>query len=81
MVSDRGTREANFKGEAISAKHGRSYIACPPALSGITLLWDPSNKKKRTRQPFNPVTRRKVAKNKGNICNKHRASKTIMSFN
>ena len=35
---------------------------------------------KRKRQPYDPVKRRKVAENRGNACEKHRASKTAVSY-
>lgn len=33
----------------------------------------------RKKQPYDPVKRRKVAENRGNVCDKHRASKTTVS--
>ncbi|PMD29790.1 hypothetical protein L207DRAFT_234052 [Hyaloscypha variabilis F] len=46
---------------------------------GIMTTWNLSNGQeleKRKRQPYDPVKRRKVAENRGNACDKHRASKT-----
>lgn len=34
----------------------------------------------RKRQRYDPVKRRKVAENRGNACEKHRASKTAVSY-
>jgi hypothetical protein len=33
----------------------------------------------RKKRPYDPVKRRKVAENRGNVCDKHRASKTAVS--
>ena len=35
---------------------------------------------KRKRQPYDAAKRRKVAENRGNACEKHRASKTAVCF-
>lgn len=66
----------------------RSHMACPDAAvqevvenslapNGITKTYPP----KRIKQKYDPVKRRKVAQNRGDACNKHRASKTAVSFN
>lgn len=49
---------------------------------GIMTTWNLSNGQeleKRKRQPYDPIKRRKVAENRGNACDKHRASKTAVS--
>jgi hypothetical protein len=49
---------------------------------GIMTTWSLSNGQeleKRKRQPYDPVKRRKVAENRGNACDKHRAAKTTVS--
>jgi hypothetical protein len=49
---------------------------------GIMTTWNLSNgqeMEKRKRQPYDPIKRRKVAENRGNACDKHRASKTTVS--
>ena len=49
---------------------------------GIMTTWDLSSGQeleKRKRQPYDPVKRRKVAENRGNACDKHRAAKTTVS--
>ncbi len=51
---------------------------------GMMTTWTLSNGQeleKRKRQPYDPIKRRKVAENRGNACDKHRASKTTVSFN
>jgi hypothetical protein len=78
--ANRDPRLWTFEGGAVGAEHRRSHIASPPAPNGITLTWDPSNKK-RTRQPFDPAKRQKVAENRGNACDVHRALKTAVGFN
>jgi len=50
---------------------------------GVMTTWSLSNGQeleKRKRQPYDPVKRRKVAENRGNACDKHRASKTTVSY-
>jgi hypothetical protein len=45
--------------------------------------WNLSNGQeleKRKRQPYDPVKRRKVAENRGNACDRHRAAKTTVRF-
>jgi hypothetical protein len=49
----------------------------------VMTTWSLSNGQeleKRKRQPYDPVKRRKVAENRGNACDKHRASKTTVSY-
>lgn len=49
---------------------------------GMMTTWDLSSGQeleKRRRQPYDPVKRRKVAENRGNACDKHRAAKTTVS--
>jgi hypothetical protein len=43
------------------------------------LLSNGQELEKRKRQPYDPVKRRKVAENRGNACEKHRAAKTAVS--
>jgi hypothetical protein len=53
------------------------------AGEGIMTTWNLSSGQeieKRKRQPYNPVRRRKVAENRGNACDKHRAQKTTVSL-
>lgn len=53
-----------------------------PDNGGTMTTWMLSNGQeleKRKRQPYDPVKRRKVAENRGNACEKHRASKTAVS--
>ena len=50
---------------------------------GMMTTWTLSNGQeleKRKRQPYDPIKRRKVAENRGNACDKHRTSKTTVSF-
>ena len=52
-----------------------------PMNGGTMTTWILSNGQeleKRKRQPYDPVKRRKVAENRGNACDKHRASKTAV---
>jgi hypothetical protein len=65
---------------------GSSRAETPTGSSagGIMSTWILSNGKeleKRKRQPYDPAKRRKVAENRGNACEKHRASKTTVSSN
>jgi hypothetical protein len=49
---------------------------------GIMTTWNLSNGQeleKRKRQPYDLVKRRKVAENRGNACDRHRAAKTTVS--
>lgn len=53
-----------------------------PVSGGTMTTWVLSNGQeleKRKRQPYDAVKRRKVAENRGNACEKHRASKTAVS--
>ena len=54
-----------------------------PVSGGTMTTWVLSNGQeleKRKRQPYDAVKRRKVAENRGNACEKHRASKTAVSY-
>lgn len=56
-------------------------LTVPVAGGGTMTTWMLSNGQeleKRKRQPYDPVKRRKVAENRGNACEKHRASKTAV---
>jgi len=73
---------------ASSRAPSRTSSRCETPISfaengGTMTTWMLSNGQeleKRKRQPYDPVKRRKVAENRGNACEKHRASKTAVSL-
>jgi hypothetical protein len=54
----------------------------PDGNGGKMTTWILSNGQElegRKKMPYDPIKRRKVAENRGNVCDKHRASKTTVS--
>lgn len=85
-ASSRGRSRASSRGPAGSSRAENATPNLEPLaeIRGTALMttWNLSNGQeleKRKRQPYDPVKRRKVAENRGNACDKHRASKTTVS--
>jgi hypothetical protein len=60
-----------------------SFLETEVVSGGTMTTWMLSNGQdldRRRRQPYDSVKRRKVAENRGNACEKHRASKTAVRY-
>lgn len=68
----------------MSSRAESPYLSQEPSESGggIMTTWSLASGKeleKRRRQPYDQIKRRRVAENRGNACEKHRAAKTSVS--
>ena len=80
-ASSRAPSRASFRSETPVIQVKESSVDVNGG--GTMTTWMLSNGQeldKRKRQPYDPVKRRKVAENRGNACDKHRASKTAVSY-
>jgi hypothetical protein len=84
-ASSRGRSRASSRASSRAETPAQSAMLKPLVevrAGGIMTTWNLSNGQeleKRKRQPYDPVKRRKVAENRGNACDKHRAAKTTVS--
>lgn len=86
-ASSRGRSRASSRAPS-RAETPAQNVALEPLVEvrgcGIMTTWNLSNGQeleRRKRQPYDPVKRRRVAENRGNACDKHRAAKTTVRCN
>lgn len=83
-ASSRGRSRASSRAPSRADNPAQNLEPVVEALrGGMMTTWSLSNGQdleNRKRQPYDPVKRRKVAENRGNACDKHRASKTAVSY-
>jgi hypothetical protein len=84
VASTRGTSRASSR---LSSRPQTPIQIPEPSVGiageGLMTTWNLSSGQeieKRKRQPYDPLRRRRVAENRGNACDKHRAQKTTVSL-
>jgi len=84
--SSRSTSRASSRAPSRASSRAETPLQYSESLmeasdAGSMTTWILSNGQeveKRRRQPYDPVKRRKVAENRGNACERHRAAKTAV---
>jgi hypothetical protein len=75
----RGGSRTSSRASSRAPSRAGSRAETPGGSMSTWCLANGQEMEKRKRQPYDPVRRRKVAENRGNACDKHRASKTTVS--